>query len=111
MRANPTPAEARLGEVLKMLGFEFQVPICGWTKNGGRWDYILDALHFGTKICVEVDGSAHDKRKGRDRRRTERLRAEYGITVIRFTNNQVLRHRNEVVVAILDRMEELRDGQ
>ena len=87
-------------------------PIRGQTKNGGRWDYILDsAAKYWDESGVEVDGSAHDKRKGRDRRRTERLRAEYGITVIRFTNNQVLRHRNEVVVAILDRMEELRDGQ
>ena len=114
MRANMTRAERHLWDVLAVLDFDPQVTVSGQTKNGGRWNYILDFAwpnNCAPVLAVEVDGSSHDKRKGRDRRRTERLRAEYGITVIRFTNNQVLRHRNEVVVAILDKMEELRDEQ
>lgn len=106
-----TGAERRLWDAIEPMGFQAQTPWSGETKNGGRWDYVTDFYLPALNLAVEVDGSAHDKRKGRDRRRTERLRAEYGITVIRFTNNQVLRHRNEVVVAILDKMEELRDEQ
>lgn len=111
MRANMTGAERRLWDAIEPMGFQAQTPWSGETKNGGRWDYVTDFYLPALNLAVEVDGSSHDKRKGRDRRRTERLRAEYGITVIRFTNNQVLRHRNEVVVAILDKMEELRDEQ
>lgn len=103
-----TGAERRLWDAIEPMGFQAQTPWSGETKNGGRWDYVTDFYLPALNLAVEVDGSAHDNRKGRDRRRTERLRAEYGITVIRFTNNQVLRHRNEVVMAILDKMEALR---
>lgn len=107
MAASPTSAEARLWEVTEMLGFCQQVAIHGHTKNGGCWDYILDLYHPELHLCIEVDGGIHQRKRGHDRRRDTRLAGE-GIVTMRVTNNQVLKHRNEVVVAILDKMEELR---
>ena len=100
MAANPTDAEARLWEILEPLGFRCQEPYEGVTKNLGHWSYILDFFHWGHNLCVEVDGSCHRKRKGRDRRRDTRLRGE-GITTLRLSNNQVLKKPREARAAIL----------
>jgi very-short-patch-repair endonuclease len=105
MRANMTGAEQRLWDVLEPLGFDAQSAWHGQTKNGGDWSYITDFYHPHFDLAVEVDGSVHDKRKGRDRRRTERLRVEYGIRVIRFSNNAVLRKLDEVRDRIISEME------
>ena len=37
-----TRAERHLWDVLAVLDFDPQVTVSGQTKNGGRWDYILD---------------------------------------------------------------------
>lgn len=89
MRHNPTPAEAKLWEKLKPLGWKRQYEITGETKNGGRWAYILDFYHPRTRICIEVDGGIHKKHRGRDRRRDTRL-ATIGIRTLRITNRQVM---------------------
>jgi very-short-patch-repair endonuclease len=101
MVAAPTGAEERLWTVLEPLGFERQVHVVCWTKNGGRSDYILD---FGwpdpPRLCVEVDGSSHRNKKGRDRRRDNRLRI-HGIRTLRFSNNQVLKKLNDVLANVI----------
>ena len=103
MRANMTGAEQRLWEILKPLEFVAQWPLQGSTKNGGPWDYIADFYFasWGKKILVEVDGSSHRKKKGRDRRRDMRLKAE-GIVTLRFSNNQVLKKIDEVRARIVE---------
>lgn len=104
MAAAPTTAEVRLKELLEPLGFEFQVPICGWTKNGGRWDYVMDAFHFASKLCVEADGSGHRITVGRDRRRGQRLATEHQIYTLRFTNGDIRKRSDRVLRTIKERM-------
>lgn len=98
MRIDPTVAESKLKELLGPLGFKFQVPIHGKTKNGGAWSYILDAYHRGLKLCVEADGGVHKKQKGRDRRRDVRLFGE-GIHTLRLSNREVLK-ASELDIAV-----------
>jgi leucyl-tRNA synthetase len=105
MRANMTGAEAKLWEVLEPMGFDAQTVWTGQTKNGGWWTYVTDFYLPLSDLAIEVDGSVHDKTKGRDRRRTERLRVEFGIKVIRFSNNQVLKKLDEVRARIIAEME------
>lgn len=105
MAANPTGAEERLWRVLEPLGFWRQTPFGGETKNGLRWHYIADFYRPGAGLVIEVDGGDHARTKGRDRRRTERLRIEHGIRVIRFSNNQVLKKLDEVRARIVAEME------
>lgn len=109
MRLAPEPAEAVLWEHLRPLGFRRQEPIHGKTKNGGDWRYVLDFVKIsrwfegGLGLCVEVDGSSHRKKKGRDRRRDTRL-ATIGIKTLRFSNREVLCDTAGVIERIREAM-------
>ncbi len=99
MFSNPTEAESALWAILKPLGFWAQWPIYGTTKNGGKWQYVLDFYHIDFKLCVEVDGGVHARTKGRDRRRDTRLTGE-GIRTMRFKNKMVLDHPSIVAFKV-----------
>jgi very-short-patch-repair endonuclease len=84
LRKNMTPAERQLWGYLRTLMPRFlrQRPI----------DYfIVDFYCAKLKLVIEVDGGYHftEEMQEYDQRRTARLET-YGITVIRFTNDQVL---------------------
>ncbi len=90
MRIWPTRAEAKLRIDLEPLGFLFQASV---NVMAGRCrGYIMDFFHPDAKLCVEVDGGVHLKRKGYDRRRDNRLRMA-GIKTLRCTNAEVLDKR------------------
>lgn len=91
MRRHPTEAELRLRKYLEPLGFQFQVSIeiPRLRKEGVVDGYILDCFQPGAKLCVEVDGGSHAKRKGADGRRDRRL-AVAGIRTVRVSNREVL---------------------
>jgi very-short-patch-repair endonuclease len=58
--------------------------------------FILDFFCAPLKLCVEVDGSVHEQQRERDEERTTHLAAR-GITVLRFTNDEVLNDRASVL--------------
>jgi very-short-patch-repair endonuclease len=97
LRRLPTDAERKLWQVLralKPLGIHFrrQAPI---------GIYIVDFAWHAGKLIVEVDGGQHAKiRKDYDARRTAWL-ALQGYRVLRFWNNDVLRHPRSVGDEIL----------
>ncbi len=84
MRRAPTPAEAALWERLrkKQLGVVFhrQALVCG---------FVLDFYAGALKLAIEIDGSVHSLQCLADARR-ERVLHQRGITVLRFTNFEVL---------------------
>ena len=92
MRTNPTKAEAAARELLRPLGFQFQV--CVTTprhRSAGATDgWILDCYHPVHRLCIELDGGVHAKTKGRDGRR-DRALAAIGIRTIRFVNSVVFK--------------------
>ena len=53
-------------------------------------NFIADFYCYKAKLVIEIDGSQHFSSKGEenDRYRTEILN-DFGLTVIRFTNNQI----------------------
>ena len=57
--------------------------------------YIADYHSHGHKLLVELDGQIHLKQKEQDLLRTDHM-IERGFTVLRFTNDMVLNHWNEV---------------
>ena len=59
--------------------------------------YILDFYCPSVKLCVEIDGPAHEGREAHDERRTQWL-AEQGIRVIRFSVADV-EERSAAVIA------------
>ena len=62
---------------------------------------ILDFYCSAAKLAIELDGSGHYEGNGqeKDQKRTEFLE-EYGITVLRFPNNQIDTHFYEVCTVI-----------
>ena len=85
MRQNPTVAEKKLwSEYLRHYRLRFlrQRPID---------HFIVDFYCASCKLVIEIDGDSHFTEEGKlyDRERTKILEG-YGLTVIRFTNDQVM---------------------
>ena len=97
MRKNPTEAEEFLwtrirGRRLNKFKFRRQQHLKG---------FILDFYCESARLGVEVDGEIHLKKEQADfdKQRTEYL-AEFGVKIIRFTNDEVLNKIQEVLIAI-----------
>jgi very-short-patch-repair endonuclease len=63
--------------------------------------FIVDFYCPSLKLVIEIDGDSHftDEGKEYDQERTQRLEG-YGLTVLRFTNQQVLQDFDGVCGAI-----------
>lgn len=86
LRGNMTPAEKKLWyQYLK--SFKFRV-----LRQRPIDHFIVDFYCPTLKLVIEIDGESHftDEGQDYDRERTQRLEG-YGLKVLRFTNQQVLR--------------------
>ena len=70
--------------------------------------YIADFHCHQLKLVVELDGQIHLKQEADDLIRTERL-CELGFNVIRFLNEQVINHWDEVENCIREYMQRKKD--
>jgi very-short-patch-repair endonuclease len=61
--------------------------------------YILEFYCAAAKLCIEIDGPAHDGEEARDARRTAFLAGE-GITVLRFSVEDVSNCPAMIIAAI-----------
>jgi len=98
LRHNETEAEKKLWQRLyksQLHGFRFkrQHPI-GYN--------IADFYCHKAKLVIEIDGNSHNAREQKlhDKIRTDEFEA-IGLNVIRFTNEEVLMHMDEVVKRIV----------
>lgn len=98
LRKNLTAAEQKLWFDLKgkrLGGFKFrrQMPI---------GPYIADFACISAKLVIEVDGATHGTQRERkhDEKRTLFLNSK-GWQVIRFTNEEIFKRRNDVLDHIL----------
>lgn len=92
LRNNPTPAERKLWyQFLRNLNYPVlrQKPIDF---------FIVDFYCAKLKLVIEVDGDTHYTDEGLlyDKRRTEILE-KYGLSVVRFTNHEVLNNFESVI--------------
>ena len=78
----------------RLAGFKFRRQHC-------LGPFILDFFCPEAFLAVEVDGGQHfeSSAKGYDERRSEFLRT-YGVRVLRFSNDQVIRERSAVLGSI-----------
>ena len=97
LRRTMTRAETLLWRHLKAhrlaaIGFRRQSPI---------GDYIADFVSHSCKLVVEVDGESHDfeERQRHDEKRDQWF-VSRGYRVLRFTNNEVMKNLEGVVLAI-----------
>jgi methylmalonyl-CoA mutase cobalamin-binding domain/chain len=94
LRRNSTEAEQLLWKILRNRGFHDmkfrrQYPLAG---------YILDFYCHEVKLCVELDGSQNNEGDQviYDEKRTQILKEQYGVQVIRFWNSDLLNRTEEV---------------
>ena len=96
LRTSGTKAEAVLWLALKgkKLGYKFR-------RQHGIGPYIVDFYCSEKKLIIEVDGSSHQDEviHERDKIRQKYLE-DFGFKVIRFTNEEVLKDRDTVVINI-----------
>lgn len=97
LRNNMTKAEACLWK------YALKNKKRGYTFNRQRpvLRYIADFMCKDLRLIIEVDGSSHDhpKAKERDRERQKKLE-NAGFIVVRFTNNDVLKNMDSVILKI-----------
>ena len=95
-RANMTEAEKMLWERLRC----YPRPL-RFRRQHIIGDYIVDFVCLEKMLVVEVDGEYHstDEQKALDESRTEYLNS-VDFSVVRFTNEQVINHINDVVAHI-----------
>ena len=103
LRREMTRAETLLWRHLKAnrltgLGFRRQSPM---------GNYIADFVSHACKLVVEVDGESHDfeERIRHDERRDQWF-ASRGYRVLRFTNDDVMKNLEGVVLSILEAAEQ-----
>jgi very-short-patch-repair endonuclease len=94
MRRDPTEAEALLWERLRgnKLGAKFR-------QQHVLDRFVADFFCFRANLIVEVDGPVHKERKDLDEARDELLR-RLGYTILRFSNEEVLRNVTAVIAQI-----------
>jgi very-short-patch-repair endonuclease len=94
LRKNSTLAEIILWKNIKekALDYEFhrQVPVN---------EFIIDFYCHELKLAIEVDGYTHDYNFENDYLRQKKLES-FGITFVRFTDEDVKRHINDVIRAL-----------
>lgn len=95
-RTNGTKGEALLWrdalKSRKMLGYQFN-------RQFVIDNYIVDFVCRRLKLVIEIDGSSHLGREQEDNLR-QRVIEKYGYVFLRFTERQVVYHRDEVINTI-----------
>ena len=95
LRSQQTEAEQRLWYHLRahrFLGLKFKRQ-----KPMGR--YIVDFVCLEQRLIIEIDGGQHAEQLDHDQRRDAWLRSQ-GYTVLRFWNDEVMQHLDEVLEQI-----------
>lgn len=94
MRNRMTPAERKLWEHLKPLGFRAQEVMFG---------YIADFVYHPGCLIVEADGKSHESKKSWDSNR-DRVFRNHGYITLRFRNSKIMSDTEKVLQAIRERM-------
>ncbi|WP_416899233.1 MAG: endonuclease domain-containing protein [Minwuia sp.] len=92
LRKRMTNAEQKLWWRLRYR----QVSGCRFRRQHPIGPYVADFCCIEKRLIIEVDGSQHAVRQGKDAERTEVLNA-LGYWVLRYWNNDVLARTEEVV--------------
>ncbi|QCE41560.1 endonuclease domain-containing protein [Psychroserpens sp. NJDZ02] len=101
LRKNSTLTEVLLWQNIKKraygVQFHRQVPMLS---------YIPDFYCHEIGLAIEIDGSSHDHKVLYDAKRQAELEA-YGVTFLRFTNEEVKKNMFSVLLVIEEKVKEL----
>lgn len=97
MRKEPTLAESHLWKFIRnkqILGYKFR-------RQHSIDRFIVDFYCPDANLIIEVDGPIHDYTPNEDALRQAYLES-LNLTVLRFTNDEVLQHTNKILDQIID---------
>jgi very-short-patch-repair endonuclease len=100
LRRNPTDAERLLWRKLRF----WQVDGLKFRRQQPLGQYIVDFVCLEKRLVVEVDGGQHAEDANYDNNRDAWLR-EQEFIVLRFWNNDVLKNTDDVVTAIVEKLQ------
>ena len=97
LRKNQTPSELALWKALRV----YKTGGSGWRRQHIIDRFIVDFVHLGGKLAVEVDGGYHFTKEQQvlDQDRDEALIA-LGWKVVRLTNEEVLNNPDEIALKL-----------
>ena len=100
-RANPTPAEVRIWNlVLRNKQFAQHK----FTRQKPLGGFIVDFYSSALKLVVEIDGESHAGQAEYDHWRTSQLNS-LGVQVVRFTNQDVMQNLEGVFIRLQELLE------
>jgi very-short-patch-repair endonuclease len=102
LRNNPTDVEKLLWRQLRMWqldGYKFR-------RQQPLGNFIVDFVCLDKRLIVELDGGQHAERSDDDANRDAWL-SKQGFTVLRFWNNDVLKHVEGVTERIFELLKRL----
>jgi very-short-patch-repair endonuclease len=106
LRADPTPAEQAMWEILRdrrLEGIKFR-------RQKALSIFVADFYCAELKLVVELDGDVHadPRQAAHDGNRDSYLRS-VGCTILRFPNRDLFENREAVLTSILDTVRHLRE--
>jgi very-short-patch-repair endonuclease len=103
LRKRMTPAERILWSCLR----KNQVQGCRFRRQHPLGYYIADFYCVEIKLVIEIDGTSHNGKEEYDEQREKTIK-DYGLVIIRFTNEQVFTELNFVINTIRSKANEIR---
>lgn len=74
---------------------------CRFRRQYGIWTFVVDFYCPDIKLAIEIDGENHFRKEAQERdNERQRIIEGYGIRFLRFTNNDVRRNLNGVLLSI-----------
>jgi len=74
----------------KLINFKF-------TRQKPIDNFIVDFFCASLRLIIEIDGEIHSFQKGRDKERDAILKQKFGLKIIRYTNEKVLKNTEKVI--------------
>lgn len=100
---NPTLGEARMWDILKGDCYkEYR-----FLRQKPLYKFIADFYCSAHLLVIEVDGDYHDSVKEYDQLREDILKENFGIEIIRFTNEEILEYPDFVNNMLKERLHTL----
>ena len=93
LRKSETETEKKFwSEILK----DKRLTLYKFTRQKPIGNFIMDFYCAKLKLAIEIDGEIHTFNKSRDKERDNMLKQEFGLRIIRYTNEDILSNIEKV---------------
>ncbi|BFM38534.1 endonuclease domain-containing protein [Synechocystis sp. LKSZ1] len=105
LRQNPTKAESIVWQYFKGK----KIANCKFRRQYSIGPFVVDFYCPELKLAIEIDGESHDSLEAQayDLNRQQYIEA-FGISFLRFTNQQIYENAESVMMSIVDHVNYLR---